>query len=293
MTGVGAGCGIGVGVGYPIAVGSIPVLGDAVRPITSAGSQAFGGIGYRAMGLLKKLGLKNLKAGIGCGFGIGHGFGAGLALKPGVVQQFSHTLEKKLTELTSHLRKQLPVTEVEKKNVPGTLDSSSSPPGVIISNKLEEAPSLQPSSSSNGIVLTNGPEEEPSSLQAKNIMNDLPQTSAEAGQAVESASRENTAVDDLRNDNQILRRLLRHQELIEDLMKENASLHHILNERIEIRVGEAAGDLTKLSVGGKYKGDPMCEGFDFVVKFMTATGSTETGVAFEAGGGSIMLDGSG
>ncbi|KAL2641334.1 hypothetical protein R1flu_008921 [Riccia fluitans] len=228
MTGVGAGCGIGIGLGYPIAVGSIPVLGDVVRPITSAGSQAFGGVGYRAMGLLKNLGVKNLKAGVGCGFGIGHGFGAGLALKPGVVQQVTHSAQKKLTELTSHFQKQPLVTEAEKINPPVVVQSSSSlPDGLVVTKKLEEAPPA---------------------MAARNGPSNLTQNSVVSAQAVDSASPEKNVLEDLRNENQILRTLLRHQELIEDLVEENASLRHMLKERVELQVAEASLDVKAVAI---------------------------------------------
>ncbi|BBN00932.1 hypothetical protein MPTK1_2g03210 [Marchantia polymorpha subsp. ruderalis] len=143
LTGFGAGCGVGVGVGYPIAVGSIPVLGDVMRPLTSAGSQAFGGVSYQAFAMLKKLGIKNLQAGIGCGIGIGHGFGAGLALKPGVVQQLTHTIQEKLTGLTSELQKKLPSPQVEIQSSSVTMQPSNIPDDIVVPTKLAEAPSVQ------------------------------------------------------------------------------------------------------------------------------------------------------
>ncbi|KAG6555289.1 hypothetical protein Mapa_003332 [Marchantia paleacea] len=244
MTGFGAGCGVGVGVGYPIAVGSIPVLGDVMRPLTSAGSQAFGGVSYRAFALLKKLGIKNLKAGIGCGIGIGHGFGAGLALKPGVVQQLTHTVQEKLTGLMSEIQKKLPSPQAEIQSTSGTMQASNIPDDVVVPNKLAEAAPVQ---------VAPGP-----AMATGYIPSELSPPSVTT-QAVDSNPQGNTTEEDLRQENQILRTLLRHQELLEDLREENSTLRHILNEQIDLQAGGNRVDVqSKISAGRKYRGDPMC-----------------------------------
>ncbi|KAL9269366.1 hypothetical protein AKJ16_DCAP21910 [Drosera capensis] len=84
FTGFGVGCGLGIGVGRPINLGAIPVL-NQVMSAASGATHAFSGVGRHVNQSLKKLGAKNIEAGIGCGVGFGHGFGVGLALKPGVV----------------------------------------------------------------------------------------------------------------------------------------------------------------------------------------------------------------
>ncbi|BBH03059.1 hypothetical protein Prudu_013818 [Prunus dulcis] len=59
-------------------VGAIPVL-NQVMGATRGATDALSGVSRH----LRKLGAKNIEAGIGCGVGIGHGFGVGLAVKPG------------------------------------------------------------------------------------------------------------------------------------------------------------------------------------------------------------------
>ncbi|XP_008798823.1 uncharacterized protein LOC103713605 isoform X6 [Phoenix dactylifera] len=98
FTGFGVGCGIGIGVGRPIYLGAIPVL-QQVMSATSGATDAFSGVGRHVNGSLKKLGMKNIEAGIGCGVGVGHGFGVGLALKPGMVHLIQSSLEQLMSKI--------------------------------------------------------------------------------------------------------------------------------------------------------------------------------------------------
>ncbi|KAK1285614.1 hypothetical protein QJS10_CPB20g01372 [Acorus calamus] len=75
FTGFGVGCGIGIGVGRPIHLGAIPML-QQVMSATRGATDAFSGVGRHVNGSLRRLGVKNLQAGVGCGVGFGHGFGA-------------------------------------------------------------------------------------------------------------------------------------------------------------------------------------------------------------------------
>ncbi|KAK1305927.1 hypothetical protein QJS10_CPA10g00993 [Acorus calamus] len=75
FTGFGVGCGIGIGVGRPIYLGAIPML-QQVMSATRGATDAFSGVGRHVNGSLRRLGVKNIEAGVGCGVGFGHGFGA-------------------------------------------------------------------------------------------------------------------------------------------------------------------------------------------------------------------------
>ncbi|XP_042000977.1 uncharacterized protein LOC121750504 isoform X2 [Salvia splendens] len=86
FTGFGVGCGVGIGVGRPINLGAIPVLGQVMSAARGA-TDAFSGVQRHVNNSLKKVGAKNIEAGIGCGVGFGHGFGVGLAVKPSVLHQ--------------------------------------------------------------------------------------------------------------------------------------------------------------------------------------------------------------
>ncbi|CBI29523.3 unnamed protein product, partial [Vitis vinifera] len=76
FTGFGIGCGVGIGVGRPINMGAIPVV-NQVMGATRGATDAFSGVGRHVNDALRKLGAKNIEAGIGCGVGFGHGFGVG------------------------------------------------------------------------------------------------------------------------------------------------------------------------------------------------------------------------
>ncbi|PPR86928.1 hypothetical protein GOBAR_AA33761 [Gossypium barbadense] len=66
------GCGIGIGCG--INLGTIPMLGQ-VMSATRGATNAFSGVSKHVNDALTKFGAKSIEAGIGCGVGFGHGFG--------------------------------------------------------------------------------------------------------------------------------------------------------------------------------------------------------------------------
>ncbi|KAL6284910.1 hypothetical protein ACE6H2_015839 [Prunus campanulata] len=78
FTGFGIGCGVGIGVGRPINLGAIPVL-NQVMGATRGATDALSGVSRHVNNSLRKLGAKNIEAGIGCGVGIGHGFGVDMS----------------------------------------------------------------------------------------------------------------------------------------------------------------------------------------------------------------------
>ncbi|XVF10905.1 hypothetical protein REPUB_Repub07fG0223600 [Reevesia pubescens] len=77
---------------------AIPMLGQ-VMTSTRGATDAFSGVSRQVNGALRKLGAKNIEAGIGCGVGFGHGFGVGLAVKPGVVHQIQCCVIEAMTKL--------------------------------------------------------------------------------------------------------------------------------------------------------------------------------------------------
>ncbi|GLT65678.1 hypothetical protein SLA2020_380920 [Shorea laevis] len=78
FTGFGIGCGIGIGVGRPINLGAVPML-NQVTSATRGATDAFSGVSRHVNDSLRKLGAKNIEAGVGCGVGFGHGFGVGMS----------------------------------------------------------------------------------------------------------------------------------------------------------------------------------------------------------------------
>ncbi|KAG0576036.1 hypothetical protein M758_5G049000 [Ceratodon purpureus] len=187
MTGFGLGCGLGIGVGVPIPM-DIPGVAQ-VMGAANGMTRHIGG-GRQLQGLIKRVGIKNLEAGIGCGVGLGHGFGIGLALKPGVSQQILHMLQEGCSTVLNKVRPQ--AHEGPHNEAPGVPDSGAHESAV----RPFQSPFTSP-------------------------LNQLASTP--------SIKNSKTEMEELRTQNEILRTLLRHQERIEDLEHENALLRERLN----------------------------------------------------------------
>eukprot|EP00239_Pterosperma_sp_CCMP1384_P007173 CAMPEP_0197846482 /NCGR_PEP_ID=MMETSP1438-20131217/3221_1 /TAXON_ID=1461541 /ORGANISM="Pterosperma sp., Strain CCMP1384" /LENGTH=288 /DNA_ID=CAMNT_0043458153 /DNA_START=282 /DNA_END=1148 /DNA_ORIENTATION=+ len=94
-TGIGIGAGIGIGVGQPLNFGAMGPMGGIASGLTTGISAVQGMLGpleARFTALAAKVGMRAVRAGIGCGFGIGYGFGIGLVLKPGVVERAAESV---------------------------------------------------------------------------------------------------------------------------------------------------------------------------------------------------------
>ncbi|EFN58932.1 hypothetical protein CHLNCDRAFT_50475 [Chlorella variabilis] len=90
------GCGVGVGIVTPVALHSIPVLGQLSASLSaSLGSlnAATGGFAGAARGRLRGLGVRHLDAGFGCGMMLGYGWGAGIMLSPTAQQSIGQGLQ--------------------------------------------------------------------------------------------------------------------------------------------------------------------------------------------------------
>lgn len=90
------GCGAGVGIVTPIALHSVPLLGQLASSLSSSlGSlnHASGGLFSAARGRLRGLGVRGLDMGFGCGIVLGYGYGAGLYLKPTALQSLAQAAQ--------------------------------------------------------------------------------------------------------------------------------------------------------------------------------------------------------
>ncbi|XP_073000994.1 uncharacterized protein [Typha latifolia] len=246
FTGFGVGCGVGIGVGRPIYLGAIPAL-QQVMTATRGATDAFSGIGRHVNGSLKKLGLKNIEAGVGCGIGLGHGFGVGIALKPGVV----HGIQSSVGEVMNKIMRNL-------ENVPGLSSASNlisgSLPGSITTHGGSATENMQTSSHSS-VELES--EAARISLQqttgGENSIPEIKKNGLTSRKSIES-HREKVLTNVLQNPilqndtgtnlsemtgklgdlNNVLQMLLKHQQVIEELMEENQQLRHILVEDLNI-----------------------------------------------------------
>lgn len=83
------GCGAGVGIVTPVALHSIPLLGQLASSLSSSlGSlnHASGGLFSAARSRVRGLGVRGLDIGFGCGIMLGYGYGAGAYMKPTALQ---------------------------------------------------------------------------------------------------------------------------------------------------------------------------------------------------------------
>ncbi|CAM6067718.1 unnamed protein product [Sphagnum tenellum] len=146
MSGFGAGCGLGIGVGVPIPL-DIPGI-SGVMSAAQGATRRIGG-SHHVQSLIRRVGIKNLQAGIGCGVGIGHGFGVGIALKPGVAQQAVHLFQEAVSVLKNKMLSRVDGGGNQVEALPG-IRTGSAQPGTVVSPNSEQGhivPSIKHSDS--------------------------------------------------------------------------------------------------------------------------------------------------
>ncbi|CAL0314325.1 unnamed protein product [Lupinus luteus] len=245
FTGFGIGCGVGIGVGHPLNLGAIPML-NQVMSAASGATHAFSGVTRHVNTSLRKLGAKNIEAGVGCGVGFGHGFGVGLAMKPGVLNQIQYSLVVGLTKMMMKfgITPDLPFG-------PGALPTSlQSGLGIVNSNQTSAGSMMQ--------LATKGVDQASQGLagsQPLQIGSAFGNTALK-GKALDSKfeSRTEKVLNNflqnpllkgegephdevggrLLSENDLLKMVLKHQQKIEQLMEENQKLHQILVEDLKI-----------------------------------------------------------
>ncbi|XP_021768025.1 uncharacterized protein LOC110732398 isoform X2 [Chenopodium quinoa] len=244
FTGFGVGCGLGIGVGRPINLGAIPML-NQVMSAASGATQAFSGIGRHVNHSLKKIGAKNIEAGIGCGVGFGHGFGAGLALKPGVVQRIQFSM----IELVSKMMMKFgvaPDLSIGQGLLPASVQSSMTAiqgsardPMESIAQFGKKIPGVNNQDpAGDGKVNLGierfGSEDVPSKLPLKNrtekLINGFLKDPLLSGENSELHDRD----EQLESENRMLRMVVKHQQVIEELMEENERLRQVLVEDLKV-----------------------------------------------------------
>ncbi|KAL1531205.1 hypothetical protein AAHA92_33910 [Salvia divinorum] len=240
FTGFGVGCGVGIGVGRPINLGAIPVLGQ-VMSATRGATDAFSGVQRHVNNSLKKVGAKNIEAGIGCGVGFGHGFGVGLAVKPSVL----HQIQSQFLQVATSVMERLGI------NSSSTLSASQgiiSPPSLQIGKSTVDESSyenrsrtqLAKSSSNNRngtallspegtLALTSAATDTEYTSQTEKVLNNFLKNLKEDG----SSSQEQGRATQLENN--VLQMVLKHQVLIEELMQENDKLRQILVDELKVQ----------------------------------------------------------
>uniref|UniRef100_A0ACD5TMQ9 Uncharacterized protein n=1 Tax=Avena sativa TaxID=4498 RepID=A0ACD5TMQ9_AVESA len=244
FTGAGVGCGVGVGVGRPIYLGMIPGL-QQVMSATRGATDSFSGVTRHVNAAIKKAGLKNVEAGIGCGVGIGHGFGIGIALKPRVI----HGIQSSIAEVMSKLISRI-------KDPPGESATSNPTDGQTpngMSMDLEakavknnfrdtsnnEMSRVQPT---HGLYGQHGmqPETMTGSRTEKVIANFL---QSPVFQNDTNAGIRDAAVN-LHGMDNVLQLVLKHQRVIEELRDENEKLRRVLIEELKVSPTKLKPDRT-------------------------------------------------
>ncbi|CAK9309406.1 unnamed protein product [Citrullus colocynthis] len=242
FTGFGVGCGVGIGVGRPINMGAIPVMSE-VMSATRGATDAFSGITRHLNNSLRKLGAKNVQAGIGCGVGFGHGFGVGLAIKPSFIQQVQSSvmqaMEKVMTKLGNN-----PSLPISQGAVPVSLQSVSSitnslaneHPIASIRKFAKEVPETAPENLSGyegvskGSTLRNTLSSRSFGTRTEKVIDSFLQNPVFKGGDTELQDE----VGRLRRENHLFQMVMMHQKLIQELREENNKLHQILVEDLKI-----------------------------------------------------------
>ncbi|KAK7406312.1 hypothetical protein VNO78_07935 [Psophocarpus tetragonolobus] len=245
FTGFGIGCGVGIGVGHPLNLGAIPML-NQVMSATRGATDAFSGVSRHVNSSLRKLGAKNIEVGIGCGVGFGHGFGVGLAVKPAVLNQIQSCVVDVMTMITMKvgLSPSLPVSQGAS---PPSLQSAVS---TVNTNQSSAVSMMQLATKSvdpvsEGLTgsrpvqtisdFENTPLRSPGidsafgSRTEKVINNFLqnPLLKGERGGLDEAVGR-------LQSEKKMLQMVLKHQQIIEELVEETEMLRRILTEDLKI-----------------------------------------------------------
>ncbi|KAF6984218.1 hypothetical protein CFC21_002258 [Triticum aestivum] len=250
FTGAGVGCGVGIGVGRPIYLGMILGL-QQVMSATRGATDSFSGVTRHVNSALRKAGLKNIEAGIGCGVGIGHGFGIGIALKPRAIHGIQSSIAEVLSKLTSKLRDSSGETATSDLTSGSLPTSGQTPNGMSMDLEAKAFKSDFHHTSSNEI----------SQVQPTHELRDqngMPQEMITGGRTekvianfLQSPLFQNDTKTDIRDaavnlhgtDN-VLQLVLKHQRVIEELRDENEKLRQVLIEELKISPAKLQSDRT-------------------------------------------------
>ncbi|KAF6995407.1 hypothetical protein CFC21_011913 [Triticum aestivum] len=228
FTGAGVGCGVGIGVGRPIYLGMIPGL-QQVMSATRGATDSFSGVTRHVNSALRKAGLKNIEAGIGCGVGIGHGFGIGIALKPRAIHGIQSSIAEVLSKLTSKLRDSSGETATSDLTSGSLPTSGQRPNGMSMDLEAKAFKSNFQHTSSNEISQVQPIHE----LRGQNGMQQEMITGGRTEKAV-----------NLHGTDNVLQLVLKHQRVIEELRDENEKLRQVLIEELKISPAKLQPDRT-------------------------------------------------
>ncbi|CAI8589108.1 unnamed protein product [Vicia faba] len=240
FTGFGIGCGVGIGVGRPLNLAAIPML-NQVMSATRGATDAFSGVSRHVNTSLRKFGAKNIEVGVGCGVGFGHGFGAGLAVKPGVLNQIQSCLVVTMTKMMMKFGL-TPSFPFSPGAFPSSLQSATSAvsPGSMmplvtkstdqLSQGLAGSQPMNIGLAFEKTAIKDTAVDTTYGSRTEKVLNNFlqnPLLKVEGGASSEAAGR-------LITENKILQMVLKHQQMIEELVEENEKLRQILVEELKV-----------------------------------------------------------
>uniref|UniRef100_A0A0D9XMI4 Uncharacterized protein n=1 Tax=Leersia perrieri TaxID=77586 RepID=A0A0D9XMI4_9ORYZ len=237
FTGFGVGCGVGIGVGRPIYLGAIPGL-NQVMAATRGATDAFSGVTRHVNSALRKSGLKNIEAGIGCGVGIGHGFGIGIALKPQVIYGIQSTVGEIMSKVTSRLKDNPSLSSATNTMADSVPSNGQTPNGMPI-DKAKSAKSnfhhtsneisqVQPP---HGFHSQHGMQPEITGSRTEKVVANFlqnPLFQNDTKMDIRDAAGNSHEMDN------VLELLLKHQRMIDELRDENEKLRQMLIEELKV-----------------------------------------------------------
>lgn len=245
FTGFGIGCGIGIGVGRPIYLGSIPMM-QQVMSATRGATDVFSSAGNHVNSTLRKVGMKNIQAGVGCGVGVGHGFGVGLAMKPGVVNRIQSSVLEATTKLVLKLGLAPSLSSMQSV-IPGQFQSSinaltSTAPATVMpsiltsknrGNSLDFSKSNQSYDKGSTQIVSDlkGTTDASHGTHTEKVLNNFLQNPIFKQEEENELSK---LAENLRLENNVLQVLLRQQQAIQGLVEENLKLQRILVDDLKV-----------------------------------------------------------
>ncbi|XP_010439987.1 PREDICTED: uncharacterized protein LOC104723336 isoform X1 [Camelina sativa] len=217
FTGFGVGCGVGIGSGAPLNLGSIPMVGEVMRSARGA-TDVFSGATHHVNNALRKLGARNIKAGIGCGVGFGHGFGVGIAVKPSAI----HKLQASIMETASNVMTKLGRTSETTSSQTEDEDQVSRSVTGHKKHVDTDTSSKKKASSTDSRTFGTRTEKVINSFLDNPILKQQ-DTTAEERQVTQ-----------LESESLMLQMVLKHQKLIDEVMEENEKLRRIIIEDLKV-----------------------------------------------------------
>ncbi|CAN6804662.1 unnamed protein product [Brassica oleracea] len=216
FTGFGVGCGVGIGSGAPLNLGSIPMVGEVMSAARGA-TNAFSGATHHVNDALRKLGARNIKAGVGCGVGFGHGFGVGIAVKPSAIHKLQASIMGTASSLMTKLGRTSETTADQ------TEIEDQAPQSLTEHKKHLDTKSSYKNNGSPIDSRTFGTRTE----KVINSFLDNPILTQQTG--------EERQVTQLESESLMLQMVvLKHQKLVNELMEENEKLRRIIIEDLKV-----------------------------------------------------------